>query len=80
MSKNSDRSQLSFSLYMDNDENMTTYLVVGKLYFSIEYYNRRVMPSPSASSKFGLSVLKFFKHAQFFMYTQNHFVILKSYA
>ena len=38
MSKNSDRSQLSFSLYMDNDENMTTYLVVGKLYFSIEYY------------------------------------------
>ena len=35
------------------------------------------MPSPSASSKFGLSILKFFKHAQFFMYTQNHFDILK---
>ena len=36
------------------------------------------MPSPSASSKFGLSILKFFKHVQFFMYTQNHFGILKS--
>ena len=37
------------------------------------------MPSPSASSKFGLSILNFLKHAQFFMYTQNHFGILKSY-
>ena len=37
-----------------------------------------LMPSPSASSKFGSSILKFFKHAQFFMYTQNHFGILKS--
>ena len=36
------------------------------------------MPSPSAFSKFGLSILNFFKHAQFFMYTQNHFGILKS--
>ena len=36
------------------------------------------MPSPSAFSKFGSSVLNFFKHAQFFMYTQNHFAILKS--
>ena len=35
--------------------------------------------SPSAFSKFGLSILNFFKHAQFFMYTQNHFGILKSY-
>ena len=31
-----------------------------------------LMPSPSASSKFGSSILKFFKH------TQNHFGILKS--
>ena len=38
----------------------------------------RLMPSPSASSKFGSSILKFFKRAQFFMYTQNHFGILKS--
>ena len=37
------------------------------------------MPSPSAFSKFGSSILKFFKHAQFFMYTQNHFGILKSW-
>ena len=36
------------------------------------------MPSPSASSKFVLSVLKI-KHAQFFMYTQNHFGIIKSW-
>ena len=36
------------------------------------------MPSPSTSSKFGSSILKFFMHAQFFMYTQNHFGILKS--
>ena len=40
--------------------------------------NLRLMPSPSAFSKFGSSILKFFKHAQFFMYTQNHFGILKS--
>ena len=38
----------------------------------------QVLPSPSASSKFGSSKLKFFKHAQFFLYTQNHFGILKS--
>ena len=37
-----------------------------------------LMPSPSAFWKFGLSILNFFKHAQFFMYTQNHFGILKS--
>ena len=37
-----------------------------------------LMPSPSADSKFVLSILKFFKHAQFFMNTQNHFGILKS--
>ena len=37
-----------------------------------------LMPSPTTSSKFGLSILNFFKHAQFFMYTQNHFGILKS--
>ena len=37
-----------------------------------------LMPSPSASSKFGSSILKIFKHAQIFMYTQNHFGILKS--
>ena len=30
------------------------------------------MPSPSAFSKFSSSILKFFKHAQFFVYTQNH--------
>ena len=36
------------------------------------------MPSPSASSKFGLSILNFYKHAQFFKYIQNHFGILKS--
>ena len=41
-------------------------------------YESRLMPSPSAFSKFGLSILNFFKHAQFFMYTQNHFGILKS--
>ena len=38
----------------------------------------RCMPSPSAFSKFGSSILKFFKHAQSFMYTQNHFSILKN--
>ena len=37
-----------------------------------------LMPSPSTSSKFGSSILKFFKHAQFFMYTQNRLGILKS--
>ena len=31
----------------------------------------QVMPSPSASSKFGSNILKFFKHAHFLMYTQN---------
>ena len=36
-----------------------------------------LVPSSSAFSKFGLSILKFFKHAQFFMYTQNHFGVLK---
>ena len=36
-----------------------------------------LMPSPSVSSKFGSSMLKFFKHAQFIMYTQNYFGILK---
>ena len=35
------------------------------------------MPSLSALSKFGLSILKFFKHAQSFMYTQNYFGILE---
>ena len=40
--------------------------------------HRNLMPSSSAFSKFGSSTLKFFKHAQFFMYTQNHFGILKS--
>ena len=38
----------------------------------------RPMPSPSASSKFGLSTLKFFKHTQFLKYPQNNFGILKS--
>ena len=33
---------------------------------------------PSADSKFVLSILKFLKYAQFLMYTQNHFGILKS--
>ena len=37
-----------------------------------------VMLNPSASSKFGLTILKFFMDAQFFMYTQNHFGTLKS--
>ena len=37
-----------------------------------------LLRSPSADSKFVLSILKFFKHAQFFMYTQNHFGTLKS--
>ena len=36
------------------------------------------MPSPSADSKFVSSVLKSFKHARFFKYTQNNFGILKS--
>ena len=33
------------------------------------------MPSPSAFSKFTSGILKFFKHAQFFVYTQNQFGI-----
>ena len=37
-----------------------------------------LMPSPSAFSKFVLSILKFFKHAQSYVYTQNHLGILKS--
>jgi hypothetical protein len=36
------------------------------------------MPSPSADSKLVLSILKNFKHTQFFNYTQNVFGILKS--
>jgi len=45
---------------------------------SFSWFGRLLMPSPSASSKFGSSILKFFGHAQFFMYTQNRFGILKS--
>ena len=44
----------------------------------LKFSRYTLMPSPSAFSKFGLSILNFFKHAQFFMYTQNHFGILKS--
>ena len=36
----------------------------------------RDMPSPSAFLKFGSSILKFFKHAQFFMYTYLLKIIL----
>ena len=36
------------------------------------------MPSPSANSKFVLSIPKIFKHTQFFNHTQNVFGILKS--
>ena len=36
------------------------------------------MPSPSADSKFVLSIPKNFKHTQFFNHTQNVFGILKS--
>ena len=36
------------------------------------------MPSPSADSKFVLSIPKIFKHTQFFNHTQNVFGILKS--
>ena len=38
----------------------------------------RLMPSPSADSKFVLSIPKIFKHTQFFNHTQNVFGILKS--
>jgi hypothetical protein len=37
-----------------------------------------LMPSPSANSKFVLSIPKNFKHTQFFNHTQNVFGILKS--
>ena len=37
-----------------------------------------LMPSPSASSKYILSTLKFFKYTQFLKYSQNIFGILKS--
>ena len=43
-----------------------------------KFDDANVMPSPSADSKFVLSLLKLFKHAQFIVYTQNHFGILKS--
>ena len=46
--------------------------------FEMAIIKGKVMPSPSAFSKFSSSILKFFKHAQFFVYTQNHFGILKS--
>jgi hypothetical protein len=36
------------------------------------------MPSPSADSKFVLSISKIFKHTQFFNHTQNFFGIPKS--
>ena len=36
------------------------------------------MPSPSADSKFGLSIPKIFKCTQFFNHTQNVYGILKS--
>ena len=45
---------------------------------SVHRGNIRWMPSPSAFSKFGSSILKIFRHAQFFMYTQNHLRLLKS--
>ena len=52
---------------------------LGITYFqSFKQKFRILMPSPSAFSKFGSSILKFFKHAQFFVYTQNNFGILKS--
>ena len=57
------------SYVMNMAKFFATYFLVGGL---------KLMPSPSASSKFGLSILNFFKHAQFFMHTQNHFGILKS--
>ena len=57
-------------------QNLSDFL--GKSISHVKQVRLEVMPSPSASSKFGLSILKFFKHAQFFMYTQNHFGILKS--
>ena len=37
----------------------------------------KLVPSPSVFSKFSSSILKFFKHAQFFVYTQNHFLYSK---
>ena len=37
-----------------------------------------LMPSPSADSKFVLSIPKIFKHTQFFNHTQNVFSIFKS--
>ena len=37
------------------------------------------MPRPSVSSKFGSSILKFLKQAQFLMHTQTHFGILNSW-
>ena len=37
-----------------------------------------LLPSLSAFSKFSLSILKFFNHAQSFMYTLNHFGIHKN--
>ena len=45
---------------------------------TIRQVQNSLMPSPSAFSKFGSSILKFFKHPQFFRYTQNNFGILKS--
>ena len=35
----------------------------------------KLMPSPSADSKFVLNILKFFENAQFFMYTQRFYYI-----
>ena len=37
-----------------------------------------LMSNPYADSKFVLSILKFFRHSQFFMYTQYYFGILIS--
>ena len=37
-------------------------------YLFLHHRAELLMPSPSAFSKFGLGILKFFKHAQFFMY------------
>ena len=46
--------------------------------YQITFGGTRLVPSPSAFSKFVLSTLKFFKHTQFLKYPQNNFGILKS--
>ena len=51
--------------------NRATLIIKPRFVFIFFFQIVKLMPSPSADSKFVLNILKFFKNAQFFMYTQK---------